>query len=349
MKAKQINEFRVGKLQNLSEDDNVGASFGLPYLSLKRLRDLWEAGFPILGLEKDSLFWVGSNYYCSPIDENTYKFWRSVVEQVADNPPKLVTAFTVESSVNEFLMKSVYSRSICCISAERKLDMPQAELVEYNAQNTDDLHNTLKDSGRLVIKLQGMFREQNEKGEMEDNPDEVSFLVVSNKNEDAEHFAKDMYDLGVKYKQNSILLRDKGNEKAYYMGTSEVKNPDTFAPGLGKKAEIGNLVPYKMLDYCSVPFKYAKDKDGYIRKIDTKDAFAFTIPEDDEKVKGEWKLIAPNIYSHGEGDKVEYKWIVTKNGIKYGGIVDNIGLAKQYVRLAKAGKISQQYRLKGNK
>ena len=119
MKAKQINEFRNGRLLNLSEDDNVGASFDVPYLSLNRLKLLWEAGFSLLGLDKGAIYWLNYGYGAYPIDENTYNLWKSILEQIADDCPKLVTAFTVESSVNEFLLNSLYARSICCISAYR--------------------------------------------------------------------------------------------------------------------------------------------------------------------------------------------------------------------------------------
>ena len=341
--TQELNDFRFGKLLNLSEDANVGQSFGVSYLSLKRLKLLWEAGFPILGLEKNCLFWVGSNYYCSPIDTQTYRLWKSIIEQIADQPPKLITAFTVESSVNEFLMTDWYSRSICCISAERELNIPKEKLKELNSKNTDDLENTLKATGREVIKLQGMFREQKEDGTFKEDPAEVSFLVISDKNEEAKKFSKEMYNLGVKYKQNSILLRDGGEERAYYLGTSEVKNPDTFAPGLGKRNDVGCLVPYRIMQYCSIPIK---KRDGVL-ELDMNDAFAYIAYEKKElekagpppKVKGDWNRISSNIYTRGKGIHTEYKWVVIKQGIKYGGIVDNFSLARNYVRLAKEGKL----------
>ena len=57
------------------------------------------------------------------------------------------------------------------------------------------------------------------------------------------------------------------------------------------------------------------------------------------KVKGDWNRISSNIYTRGKGIHTEYKWVVIKQGIKYGGIVDNFSLARNYVRLAKEGKL----------
>ena len=347
----------LDNLSNISDTTDVSHCFDVPnlhHLSFGRLKVLWEAGFLITGIKKTqheldttyTIEWVRGNTYYNDVSYACYNLWCQILEQLQDEPAKLLNAFSVAAStVNELLDDVVFRRSICCISAERKYsNIPYAEQNLLNKRNTDTLGQQLKETGRLVIKLQGMFREQDEYGNTVDNPDEISYLVISNKNEDAEVFKQDMFKLGQQYNQNSILLRDKDSPTGYYLGCCEVASPDTFAPGLGKIHKIGYLLAYRMLDYCSAPFKhragnYTPDKE---------DAFSF----DTEGVvppafnSSLWKRVDSNLYTHIVKGVTFYRWKVIKNGIIYGGISSSSLLADRLISKVRHGKfIPNQYKI----
>lgn len=354
----------LDSLTNISDTTDVASYFAVPaleHLSFGRLKVLWEAGFPLIGMSVQrgldhtdyTLHTLIPNCEHVLVSKSNYMLWSRILFQIQDPPPPLLNAFSVYSVlVNDLLLDNLYLRSICCISAYRKYDgVEESEMQRINIQNTEKLGKQLKSTGRLVIKLQGMFREQNEFGDVVDNPDEVSYLVISNKNEDTTSFVSSMFDLGTQYSQNSILIREKGDRNAYYLGCCEVKNPTTFAPGLGNKAKIGMLLPYKMLDYCSIPYRYKRDADGYVFKLDYNDAFAF----DTESVKlpkfnsSYWRRLDSNIciYEHPTFDSPKfYRWKVIKDGVMYGGVENNYNQAKRMVLKVKNNKfVPNQYKI----
>lgn len=354
----------LDNLSNISDTTDVSRCFDVPslhHLSFGRLKVLWEAGFPITGISVQkgldhtdyTMYSLLPNCECMSISEANYILWCQILEQLQDPPAQLLSAFSVQAaSVNEFLMDTLYQRSICYLSAYRKYEgVPEKEMQRINTENSNTLQQSLRQTGRLVIKLQGMFREQNEFGDTVDNPDEVSYLVISNKNEDIMSFVDSMFGFGKQYNQNSILIREKDDKNAYYLGCCEVLNPTTFAPGLGNKAKIGALLPYKMLDYCSIPYKYKRDKDGYVYKLDYNDAFAF----DTESVKlpkfnsSYWKRLDSNVctYEHPTFDSPKfYRWKVIKDGVMYGGVENNYNQAKRMVVKVKSGKfVPNKYKI----
>ena len=350
-----IYEFRQGNF-NFSEDTNVAESFeveGLTHLSLKKLSFLWSAGFGITGLEvyddgdhkEYNLYYFNGNFYVQSITKKVYDIWCSILLQIQDRP-NLISAFTIESTtINPYLLKTLFSRSICFISAEKSPNKHDSDEIKnekerLNRINTAELYNTLKEK-YFPIKLQGMFKE-NRKPEKA----EISFLVVSRKGQTENEFIKDMYDLGVKYKQDSILIREKDKRNAYYLGTSNVEKPDIYAPGLGKKGQFGELLPYNIDRFYSIPFnmkRLEKRRNGKtaIRRKDNGDTFSYVDYKKPPKFNSKfWKKIDVNLYEYSrEGYPRWYKWKVIRGEEIFGGIERSAGQALNLIKRIKNSAI----------
>ena len=346
-----VYKFRNGEF-NFSEDTNVADSFevkGLKHLSLKQLSFLWEAGFSITGLDKEGvLYYFDGNFYGHLLDESNLNLWNSILLQLQDEP-MLVSAFTVESTtVNPYLINTLFRRDICCISAEVKLpdDTPENIIKkqnELNRLNTEELESTLKEK-YFPIKLQGMFYDRRN-GKESAKPQEISFLVVQRKGQSEKEFINDMFELGKRYNQNSVLIREVNKRNAYYLGTSEVEQPDTFAPGLGNKGQFGELLPYKLADFCSIPFNQKTIKGKTVRKLDYKDSFAYDeykqkLPRLNSK---NWKKVDTNLYEYiGDDFPKYYKWTVVNDGIVYSGIERSLAQADNLIKRAKKGLLKSK-------
>ena len=334
---KRLSRFKMGNVEGFSDSDNVAYCFDIPelkYVSVKSLKLLWKAGFGILGLDNNgngfyTLWWYNKHLAGSSfITLDQFNFWASIIYQL-QTKPELESAFTIESvSVNPYLSATLYSRSICCISSSRG-----GNSFEKNKKDLAKLYQQLKDLGYFPIALQGMFYEEGK-----ESPDEKSFLVVSRKGEDENTFKQNMYKLGMQYNQDSILMRDKDEEEAYYLGTNETDTPTTFRPGLGKECKIGVLLPNKVSGYCSVPIKFGK--------LQQEDAFAFWTPYESPlppkpTEDSDWELVEPNIYK-----KLPYfMWRVTKDGKEYKGITNNLMQARNLVKRIKAGNIPARLKM----
>lgn len=326
--------------ESVSDTSDVSKLLGVNFpIKFANLKMLWEAGFGIYNLycitKEDGTKNIGlwffdkHNLYVKELSISQYNFWLLLLYQVS-KIPILIDAFTEEAvSINPYLEATLYKRSICCISAQRSNNS-----MTKNKRDTMQLKGILKEFGYFPILLQGVFYEQDEYGNRKANEGELSYLVVSRKGEDPTSFANNMFDLGVRYKQDSVLMRDVDSKNAYYWGTSNTDTPDTFKPGLNVKAYIGELVPYKS-GFCSTPLNVATMQ----LKLD--DAFAFWTPSEDgedllyKRNSNKFVLVQPNIYSNGN----LYRYRVIKNEVVYYGYSRNLLGAKKFVERIRRGSI----------
>lgn len=312
-----------GDYTGLTPDSDVSDAFdieGIGYLPLRNLMALWEAGFGIISLVKNQpyqLSWFNNHTTTMrEVSVQVYNFWASIILQLCEPVIK-----TTAVSVTPMIQKSLYSRSICCLSAYRT-----GNSVEQNEVLHARLKQQIKDLGYFPIELRGVFLEEGAS-----NSDEYSYLIMSNKDDTVEDFRLKMFDLGVQYNQDCILLRNKGEEKAYYLGTNHSKNP-----GFKNIKNLGVLIPNKVTGFGSVPIKFSDGKENY------KDSFSFwigkydrdTLPEV-KTAKGPWKLVKPNIYSNGNG---RFMYVMKRRGYRYSGYTTSIFEAAIMLGRIKSGK-----------
>ena len=303
--------FTLKQLNKLSEDTNIGENFNLSSFLVKDLLLLWELGFGLIALTPSQMIYYASGkWYKVKININTYIFWQSILRQISS------PSITLSSlSVRERLRRSFGRKAICCISAFRH--------IEKDEQNHKQLKQLLINKGYEPIELEGHFVQEEDL--QNENPQDVesSYLVFCPSGKTQKDFIKDMYQLGKKYKQDSILLRNRNSKNAYYLGTNHSNNP-----GLGKIQRHGPIIPNKLSGFRSIPVKKGK--------LDFKDSFAFkNFLYDDvidypfelkRDIKDTWKLVDTCIYKHKK--LPYYKVVITKNGVKKSAVVENKLAAK---------------------
>lgn len=104
-----------------------------------------------------------------------------------------------------------------------------------------DLKAALLKLGYGVTAIKGRYREDG----WDTASDEESFFVV-NLTDDPD-FIKNMARLGEAYNQDSILIKEKGSDNAYLLGTNTSEGD--FDPALGETQDIGKLHVNIPLDY----------------------------------------------------------------------------------------------------
>lgn len=329
----------------IDESMDVSKLLGVPFpIKLCNLRILWEAGFGIYNLycvedgnDYDAGMWLCTSTKFLPhkLTVGQYNLWLSILYQIS-KIPVLISAFAEESSVNSYVANSLYKRSLCCISAQR-----ESNKVEKNVKDHKELGDSLRKLGYFPIQLKGIFYEQDDKGNTIHNDEgELSYLVISRKGEDIKSFNKNMFDLGVKYNQDSILMRDADVEEAYYWGTSHTDNPSVFKPGFNKKSTIGVLLPYKSTGFGYTPINPATGR------LEDKDAFAYHIPQVDGDLPElntdfPWTRVEKNIYKNNAGT---FKFVVSKNNVLHYGYERTILQARLKVKAIKEGKAVKCFR-----
>lgn len=320
---KRIIRLIRGDYAGLTPDSDVSEAFDrcTGYLPLRNLMTLWEAGFGINSLRK-----VGNSYqmwwfdlhkpHWDLIGESTYNFWNYVIQQLCE--PVIETTAV---SITPMLKASLYKRSICCLYAFRSSNN-NSENMQLHTQ----LKQQIKDLGYFPIELRGVFLEEGAS-----DSDEFSYLIMSHRDDTVEDFRLKMFDIGVQYNQDCILLRNKDEEKAYYLGTNHSKNP-----GFKKIKKLGLLIPSKITGFASIPIK------PYLLDGDYKDSFSFwigkydrnTVPEV-KTAKGPWKLVKPNIYSNGND---RFMYVMKRRGYRYSGYTTSIFEAAIMLGRIKSGK-----------
>lgn len=126
-----------------------------------------------------------------------------------------------------------------------------------------DLKAALLKLGYGVTAIKGRYREDG----WDTASDEESFFVVNLTNDP--DFIKNLARLGEAYNQDSILIKEKGSDNAYLLGTNTSEGD--FNPALGQTQDIGKL-------HVNVPLDYL----GASSVIGNK---AFIFKGDDEKVE----------------------------------------------------------------
>lgn len=95
--------------------------------------------------------------------------------------------------------------------------------------------------GYGVTAIKGRYREDG----WDTASDEESFFVVNLTNDP--DFIKNLARLGEAYNQDSILIKEKGSDNAYLLGTNTSEGD--FNPALGQMQDIGKLHVNIPLDY----------------------------------------------------------------------------------------------------
>lgn len=107
--------------------------------------------------------------------------------------------------------------SVAFVNGVRKVS--RNTLRDWN----DDLVSSLRALGYGVTSVQGFWQNTNSNGEYDGEPTlEESFLVVNLNNDSA--FAENCVKLGMAYNQDSILLKFKEDNNAYFWGTNKLRN-----------------------------------------------------------------------------------------------------------------------------
>lgn len=104
-----------------------------------------------------------------------------------------------------------------------------------------DLKAALLKLGYGVTAIKGRYREDG----WDTASDEESFFVVNLTNDP--DFIKNLARLGEAYNQDSILIKEKGSDNAYLLGTNTSEGD--FNPALGQTQDIGKLHVNIPLDY----------------------------------------------------------------------------------------------------
>lgn len=104
-----------------------------------------------------------------------------------------------------------------------------------------DLKAALLKLGYGVTAIKGRYREDG----WDTASDEESFFVVNLTNDP--DFIKNLARLGEAYNQDSILIKEKGSDNAYLLGTNTSEGD--FNPALGQMQDIGKLHVNIPLDY----------------------------------------------------------------------------------------------------
>lgn len=113
--------------------------------------------------------------------------------------------------------------------------------LDVKKQWNRDLKAALLKLGYGVTAIKGRYREDG----WDTASDEESFFVVNLANDP--DFIKNMARLGEAYNQDSILIKEKGSDNAYLLGTNTSEGD--FDPALGQTQDIGKLHVNIPLDY----------------------------------------------------------------------------------------------------
>lgn len=113
--------------------------------------------------------------------------------------------------------------------------------LDVKKQWNRDLKAALLKLGYGVTAIKGRYREDG----WDTASDEESFFVVNLTNDP--DFIKNMARLGEAYNQDSILIKEKGSDNAYLLGTNTSEGD--FDPALGQTQDIGKLHVNIPLDY----------------------------------------------------------------------------------------------------
>lgn len=156
-----------------------------------------------------------------------------------------------EEEINETSLSRIYehmnNHDIAILTAFRnqnslckiKNNDPQDKVYnkQENLERNRELFNDLKSNNYSITKAKGSYVE-NYGNNIEANKPvtENSYLVVNIK--DNPDFKNNIINLGIKYCQDSVLFKDKGNDEAYLIGTNNSQDI-----GYGKKYNIGKWHP----------------------------------------------------------------------------------------------------------
>ncbi len=137
------------------------------------------------------------------------------------------------------------SYPIAMITAFRKEDANGKELtlLEKRIRN-QKLVKDLRALNYPYVQMEGHYIE-NYKEENEEDVTEESFFVVG-KDKNIEEFVNNLYELGVKYEQDSVIIKTPDSKDAFLLGTKA-----TAYPGLGVKEYVGDFHPRQINQFYS--------------------------------------------------------------------------------------------------
>lgn len=137
------------------------------------------------------------------------------------------------------------SYPIAMITAFRKEDASGKELtlLENRIRNQKLVYD-LRALNYPYVQMEGHYIE-NYKEENEEDVTEESFFVIG-KDKNIEEFVNNLYELGVKYEQDSVIIKTPDSKDAFLLGTKA-----TAYPGLGVKEYVGDFHPRQINRFYS--------------------------------------------------------------------------------------------------
>jgi len=161
---------------------------------------------------------------------------------------------------NEASLSRVYShtqkRNIAIISAQR-----QQYTKRENDKRTAELKTDIRRSGFGFLTVKGKYEEINPETNQKETVTETSFLIIGPENDDKNKTKQFAISLGKKYQQDSVLIKQPNDDKAYLVGTNS-----TGFPGLGKKQPLGKWHPNRTSEYMTA-LKGTKNKTFVFENI----------------------------------------------------------------------------------
>lgn len=330
--------------ENPSLDISSNFQFGKDFKIYARdLYKLWNCGIGLIGIKHPTIGTEGKlvfvdkegKLYTSGIKD--FEFWKSVLKTVSSNDVQTVLGRLLSLAGNK--LSRIYSSwdtcPLCCISASR-----DGKTESENNKRTESLYNDLskiKVKGKpafSIVPIVGYYQESGRK----QGSEEKSFLILARKGTDAKKFNDLMGKLGNKYEQDSVLLRNPGQDTAHYLYTSNTKEHKK-----GDTLDLGRFLPNRLTGYVSKFVKKGR-----------KGSFGFRHPMYDTDVKeyrdftpsepSEWVRIEPNIYApkdskYNTKDKKGssfYKVTVVHNGKRYTKIVNTLPEARSFRKKIKS-------------
>ena len=332
--------------KEISENPNLDVSSNFQFVKdfkiyAKDLYKLWNCGIGLIGIKHPTIGTEGKlvfvdkegKLYLSGIKD--FYFWQSVLKTISSNEVQnevqtvLGRLLTLAGNKVSRIYSSWDTCPLCCISASRN-DKTESE----NYKRTESLYKDLskvKVRGKpafSIVPIVGYYQESGRK----QGSEEKSFLILARKGTDAKKFNTLMEKLGNKYEQDSVLLRNPGQDTAHYLYTSNTKDHKK-----GDTLDLGRFLPNRLTGYVS----------KFVEK-GRKGSFGFRHPEYDDSVEQyrdftpskpkEWVRIEPNIYApkdpkYNTKDKEGssfYKVTVVHNGKPYTKIVNTLPSARSF-------------------
>lgn len=246
--------------ENPSLDISSNFQFGKDFKIYARdLYKLWNCGIGLIGIKHPTIGTEGKlvfvdkegKLYTSGIKD--FEFWKSVLKTVSSNDVQTVLGRLLSLAGNK--LSRIYSSwdtcPLCCISASRD-NLSEEE----NKKRTESLKKDLSKvkvgakPAFSIVPIIEYYKEESQK-----TLSERSFLILARKGTSVKKFNDLMEKLGNKYEQDSVLIRNPGQDNVQYLYTNDTKEHKR-----GDIESLGHFLPNMIAGYVSKFMK--KNKKG---------------------------------------------------------------------------------------